>query len=233
MTLPVYQALLPMVEQMQKSSSRLTKGETDAGHGRSHHHPRGARGRARRRVAGNRRVRPVSTARRPDLRWDLAARVLALTGRRISPEDVYADDRYAVVGVDGATFRLGRARPRPPRRPGAQTRGRTGPPPRPQPFLHPADVVVARISWLSPAGRGRRPGTGRWPPPPRVARRLHQQPQVGNEHCCLLRGQDPGGRRPDAVVRAGHHRDLPFESRLDHPSNSFRKRRVAGSTRYL
>jgi hypothetical protein len=48
----------------------------------------------------------VSTARRPDLRWDLAARVLALTGRRISSEDVYADDRYAVVGVDGATFRL-------------------------------------------------------------------------------------------------------------------------------
>ena len=57
-------------------------------------------------MAGHRRVRPVSTARRPDLRWDLAARVLALTGRRISPEDVYADDRYAVVGVDGATFRL-------------------------------------------------------------------------------------------------------------------------------
>ena len=57
-------------------------------------------------MAGHRRVRPVSTARRPDLRWDLAARVLALTGRRISSEDVYADDRYAVVGVDGATFRL-------------------------------------------------------------------------------------------------------------------------------
>jgi len=45
-------------------------------------------------------------ARRRDLRWDLAARVLALTGRRISPEDVYADDSMAVAGVDGATFRL-------------------------------------------------------------------------------------------------------------------------------
>jgi hypothetical protein len=45
-------------------------------------------------------------ARRRDLRWDLAARVLALTGRHISPEDVYADDRMAVAGVDGATFRL-------------------------------------------------------------------------------------------------------------------------------
>ena len=42
------------------------------------------------------------------LRAELTARVLALTGRRVPPENVYADDRLAVAGVDGATFRLHR-----------------------------------------------------------------------------------------------------------------------------
>jgi len=37
---------------------------------------------------------------------DLSARILALTGRRISPQEVYTDGHLAVAGVDGATFRL-------------------------------------------------------------------------------------------------------------------------------
>ena len=45
-------------------------------------------------------------AERAGLREELAARILVLTGRRVSPEDAYADGRMAVVGVDGTTFRL-------------------------------------------------------------------------------------------------------------------------------
>jgi len=44
--------------------------------------------------------------RHADLRVDLSARVLALTGRRISSEEVYTDGHLAVAGVDDATFRL-------------------------------------------------------------------------------------------------------------------------------
>jgi len=44
--------------------------------------------------------------RNADLHMDLSARVLALTGRRISPQEFYTDGHLAVVGVDGATFRL-------------------------------------------------------------------------------------------------------------------------------
>jgi len=44
--------------------------------------------------------------RHADLRMDLSARILALTGRRISPQEVYTDGHLAVAGVDGATFRL-------------------------------------------------------------------------------------------------------------------------------
>jgi hypothetical protein len=46
---------------------------------------------------------PISHA---DLRMDLSARITALSGQRISSEDIYADGRVAVAGVDGATFRL-------------------------------------------------------------------------------------------------------------------------------
>jgi hypothetical protein len=44
--------------------------------------------------------------READLRTDLSARMLALTGRLVSPEDIYTDGQLAVAGVDGATFRL-------------------------------------------------------------------------------------------------------------------------------
>jgi hypothetical protein len=44
--------------------------------------------------------------RRADLRTDLSARILALTGRQISPQEIYTDGDLAVAGVDGATFRL-------------------------------------------------------------------------------------------------------------------------------
>ena len=44
--------------------------------------------------------------RRVDLRMDLSARILALTGRRISPSEIYTDGHLAVAGVDDATFRL-------------------------------------------------------------------------------------------------------------------------------
>jgi hypothetical protein len=37
---------------------------------------------------------------------DLSARVLVLTRRRISLEEVYTDGHLAVAGVDDATFRL-------------------------------------------------------------------------------------------------------------------------------
>jgi hypothetical protein len=49
---------------------------------------------------------PISHA---DLRMDLSARITALTGRRISPEDVYAEGHLAVASTDGATFRLYRS----------------------------------------------------------------------------------------------------------------------------
>ncbi len=43
-----------------------------------------------------------------DLRPELVARLLALTGRWIPPEDIYADegDLLSVAYLDGATFRL-------------------------------------------------------------------------------------------------------------------------------
>ena len=44
--------------------------------------------------------------RHVDLRMDLSARILALTGRRISSQEIYTDGHLAVAGVDGATFRL-------------------------------------------------------------------------------------------------------------------------------
>jgi len=44
--------------------------------------------------------------RHADLRVDLSARVLVLTGRRISLEEVYTDGHLAVAGVDDASFRL-------------------------------------------------------------------------------------------------------------------------------
>jgi hypothetical protein len=44
--------------------------------------------------------------RHADLRVDLSARVLVLTGRRTSLEEVYTDGHLAVAGVDDATFRL-------------------------------------------------------------------------------------------------------------------------------
>ncbi|MGH3086059.1 MAG: hypothetical protein ACRDSJ_01920 [Rubrobacteraceae bacterium] len=49
-------------------------------------------------------------ARRAGLRTELAARLLALTGRWIPPDDVYADveGRMAVANLDGDTFRLHR-----------------------------------------------------------------------------------------------------------------------------
>ena len=44
--------------------------------------------------------------RHADLRADLSARILALTGRGISSQEIYSDGHLAVAGVDGATFRL-------------------------------------------------------------------------------------------------------------------------------
>jgi hypothetical protein len=41
-----------------------------------------------------------------DLRTNLSARVLALTGLRISTQEIYTDWHLAVAGVDGASFRL-------------------------------------------------------------------------------------------------------------------------------
>jgi hypothetical protein len=46
--------------------------------------------------------------RRADLRTELAARILALTGRLVPPEKVHGDERAAAARVDGATFRLRR-----------------------------------------------------------------------------------------------------------------------------
>ena len=48
--------------------------------------------------------------RQADLRKDLSARILALTGRRIAAEKIYADGHMAVAGVDGVTFRLHHSR---------------------------------------------------------------------------------------------------------------------------
>lgn len=45
-------------------------------------------------------------SRYASLRADLSARILALTGRQISPEEIYTNGRLAVAGVDGVTFRL-------------------------------------------------------------------------------------------------------------------------------
>ena len=44
--------------------------------------------------------------RHAELRTDLAARILALTGRHISPEEIYTNGSLTVAGVDGVTFRL-------------------------------------------------------------------------------------------------------------------------------
>lgn len=44
--------------------------------------------------------------RHAGLRTDLSARILALTGRHISPREIYTDGNLAVAGVDGVTFRL-------------------------------------------------------------------------------------------------------------------------------
>ena len=41
-----------------------------------------------------------------DLRTDLSARILALTGQRISTQEIYTDGHLAVAGVEGASFRL-------------------------------------------------------------------------------------------------------------------------------
>ena len=41
-----------------------------------------------------------------DLRTDLAARILRLTGRQISSEEIYADGFLAVASVDGVRFWL-------------------------------------------------------------------------------------------------------------------------------
>jgi hypothetical protein len=46
------------------------------------------------------------TLRQADLRAILSARIAALTGQRISPQEVYTDGHLAVAGVDGTTFRL-------------------------------------------------------------------------------------------------------------------------------
>lgn len=48
------------------------------------------------------------SGRSADLRTELAARLLILTGRRIPPEDIYTgtDGRRASTSVDGLTFRL-------------------------------------------------------------------------------------------------------------------------------
>jgi hypothetical protein len=44
--------------------------------------------------------------RHADLRTDLSARILALTGQRISTHEIYTDGHLAVAGVDGASFLL-------------------------------------------------------------------------------------------------------------------------------
>jgi hypothetical protein len=44
--------------------------------------------------------------RHADLRTDLSARILALTGQRISTQEIYTDGHLAVAGVDGASLRL-------------------------------------------------------------------------------------------------------------------------------
>ena len=44
--------------------------------------------------------------RHADLRVDLSARILALTGQRISTQEIYTDGHLAVAGVDGASLRL-------------------------------------------------------------------------------------------------------------------------------
>ncbi len=44
--------------------------------------------------------------RHADLRTDLSTRIVALTGRRIRPQEIYTDGHLAACGVDGATFRL-------------------------------------------------------------------------------------------------------------------------------
>ena len=44
--------------------------------------------------------------RHADLHADLSTKILALTGRRISSQEIYTDGYLAVAGVDGATFRL-------------------------------------------------------------------------------------------------------------------------------
>ena len=44
--------------------------------------------------------------RHTELRAQLGARIMALTGRRISSGEIYTDGQLAVVGVDGETFRL-------------------------------------------------------------------------------------------------------------------------------
>ena len=45
-------------------------------------------------------------ARHAEMRTELSARILALTGRQISPREIYTDGSMAVAGVDGVTFRL-------------------------------------------------------------------------------------------------------------------------------
>jgi hypothetical protein len=44
--------------------------------------------------------------RHAELRMDLSARIMALTGQRISSEDIYANGRLAVASVNDATFRI-------------------------------------------------------------------------------------------------------------------------------
>jgi hypothetical protein len=44
--------------------------------------------------------------RHAELRMDLSARIMALTGQRISSEDIYANGRLAAASVNDATFRL-------------------------------------------------------------------------------------------------------------------------------
>jgi hypothetical protein len=44
--------------------------------------------------------------RHAELRTDLYARILALTGQRISTQEIYTDGHLAVAGVDGASLRL-------------------------------------------------------------------------------------------------------------------------------
>jgi hypothetical protein len=44
--------------------------------------------------------------RHADLRTNLSAKILALTGQRISTQEIYTDGHLAVAGVDGASFRL-------------------------------------------------------------------------------------------------------------------------------